>query len=147
MIKAQPKNNPLLFVGAILVVIIMALVAFSHFINLLIPYSPHGMRFVSLAVFRFLEGIQVLNLLISTVNAVLLVYLLYTYVSVYQEIRSKFSLGLIALASALLAHTISANPIVSLIFGFKGSGLGPFEVIPSIFTLAAALVLIHLSRQ
>lgn len=148
MIKSKTKKqNPLLYVAGILVVIILALVAFSSFINALIPFTPMGMRLVPLAVFRLLETVQFLALIISTINAILLTYLLYTYVSVYQEIRSQFSLGLIALASALLAHTISSNPIVAYIFGFHGSGLGPFEVIPSIFTLAAAIVLIHLSRQ
>ena len=145
----RKKNQPPAwgFVLLILVAIILSMLLLKEALNALIPTLPFGLHIIPRELIEFLETIQWVNLFLTTLNGIILTYLLYTYVKIYQEIRSQFSLGLIALASALLAHTISANPIVAILFGFHSTGLGPFAVIPSIFTLFAALVLLHLSRQ
>lgn len=136
-----------MYVAGIVVVLIAAMILFSIILNFFVPTLQFGSRIDLRMALEFLETVEFLKLVLTSVNTILLVYLLYNYVSVYLEIRSDFSLGLIVIASALLAHTISASPIVAEVFGFRGTGLGPFAVIPSIFTLIASLVLIHLSQQ
>jgi hypothetical protein len=96
---------------------------------------------------EFRETLELVNLLLTTLNILLLLYLLYNYAQIYRQIGSTFSMGLLIMVSALLAHAIGASPIVTRLFGFRGMGLGPFTIIPSVFTLIAALVLIYLSRQ
>ncbi len=95
----------------------------------------------------FVQELLILKTIISSVNVILLSFLIYTYLSLYKEIKSKFSLGLIAMAIALFAQSITTNPLFVMFFNFKGTGLGPFTIIPSFFTLIAAILLIYLSRK
>lgn len=148
--KSSEQTNrihALAYVLIILVGIIAAMAFIKEIINWILPSVPFGRHFVSVAVLELLETIQWLNLILTSLNAILLTYLLYTYISIYQSIRSPFTLGLIALATALLAHTLSTNPVVAYFFGFISSGNNPFGLIPAIFTSMAAIVLVHLSRQ
>lgn len=148
----MPKSNPhtttspWTYVGLIFFAIILATMLFNSLVMWIVSLGSIG-PYVPRIIIQFVETVQLLNLIITTINAVLLVYLLHTYVSVYLHIRSQFSLGLIALASALLAHTLTTNPLVGFLFDFHSTGGGPFVVIPSIFTLIASLVLVHLSQQ
>ncbi len=83
---------------------------------------------------------------LSTLNIILLGYLLAKYLEVYFEAKSEFTLGLIALVAAMIAHSITSNPLFYFNLGF-GAMSGPFAFIPSIFTLAASLILIYLVKQ
>jgi hypothetical protein len=82
---------------------------------------------------------------ISTINIVLLVILLLTYVSIYRKTRSQFTIGLLIFGSAFLIKDVTANPLVMGIFRFAPSGLGPFVFLPSLFELVALSVLLYLS--
>jgi len=143
------KDNPraVFYVTGIVAILVLAIVFSTLFVDTLTPTVKfkHGRGIIEALEFR--ENFQFMNLLLTTMNGILLIYLLYNYVSIYLRLHSNFSLGLIIIASALLAHSISANPLIAQLFGFRGSGLGPFTIIPSFFTLIAALVLIYLSRQ
>ncbi len=144
------------YVAGIFVFILFATVALGVFFQSFLPervrpdivVGPHGMMTLDFrAALEFRENLGLANLFLTTFNIVLLVYLLLTYVQIWLPLRSTFSAGLLVMVSALLAHAIAASPIVHQLFGFRGSGLGPFTLLPSIFTLVAALVLVYLSRQ
>lgn len=144
----KPKQlTPLAYVGILLIGILASMLFIREFINWILPAVPFGRHFVPVAVLELLETIQWLNLLLTSINAILLTYILYTYLTIYSSIRSQFTLGLIALATALLAHTLSTNPVIAYFFGFVSSGNNPFGLVPAVFTSMAALVLVHLSRQ
>lgn len=84
---------------------------------------------------------------ISTVNSVLLLWLMFIYVGIYRETESEFTLGLIIFCLALLLYAITSNPWVHRLLGYMGFGLGPFAMLPDLFTLVASVVLLYLSRK
>lgn len=151
------KWPPGLAVAGIFVFVLFAVVTLTVFVQtalpernfqpsvVVIPGEPMRMDFRSALEFR--ETLELVKLLLTTLNIVLLAYLLANYTQIYLASRSNFSMGLLVMVSALLAHAISQSPVVSQLFGFRGSGLGPFAIVPSIFTLIAALVLVYLSKQ
>ena len=85
--------------------------------------------------------------MVSTINVTLLLYLLVTYINIYTKIKSDFSIGLIIFSTILLFYALASNPIIHWIFGFKASGLGPFAILPDVFTSAALAVLLYLTLR
>lgn len=143
--KTELKTNPFVSTLTILFGIIAVILVLTLLVDSLFP-SP-GTRMGLRMNFQVFAGLLLLNVFITTINSILLAFLLYTYVSVYRQVKSTFSLGLIVTAGALFAHSLTSNPLLQVFFGFRGSGLGPFTIIPSLFTLVAAGVLIYLSRK
>ena len=85
--------------------------------------------------------------ILSTVNTILLTILLVIYIGIYRKTESKFSLGLVIFTIALLLYALTSNPIIHGFAGFRGSGLGPFTMLPDLFTCIASAILLYLSRQ
>ncbi|MEM4257291.1 MAG: hypothetical protein QXZ13_01755 [Candidatus Diapherotrites archaeon] len=142
------SESALAYVIAVVFFLIFLVVFLSFLFDLVFP-GPKMMRFHFARNFDLglLESFSIISVFLNTINSFLLIYLLYNYITIYLNLKSKFALGLIVIASALFAQSVSANPLVAQFFGFRGFGLGPFALIPSIFTLVASLVLIYLSRQ
>jgi hypothetical protein len=84
---------------------------------------------------------------LSSVNTILLLLILAIYVGIYRKTRSEFSLGLIIFSVALLLYAITSNPLLHRIAGFRLAGLGPFTMLPDLFTCIASAILLYLSRQ
>ena len=84
---------------------------------------------------------------ISSVNAVMLLSLLAIYVELYGKVKSEFTLGLIIYNLALLLYALTSNPLLHQGFGFVGFGLGPFAMLPDLFTLIASGTLLYLSQK
>jgi hypothetical protein len=82
---------------------------------------------------------------VSTINVTLLVFLLLTYVDMYRRTRSEFTVGLIVFSAVFLLNALFSNPLVIWVFGFRSFGLGPFALLPDLFTSAALAVLLYLS--
>lgn len=83
---------------------------------------------------------------LSSVNAFLLGSLTVIYMRVYQETGLEFSFGLVVFSVALLMYALVSNPLLVSFAGFRGSGLGPFAMLPDLFTCIASLVLLYISR-
>ena len=84
---------------------------------------------------------------LSTINATLLVFLLITYVDIYKKLKSEFTIGLIIFSMVLLLYALVSNPLMQSIFGFRGIGLGPFAMLPDLFTCLALTVLWYLTMK
>jgi len=110
---------------------------FSFFQGPLPPYYLPG----DLVFFYSAESI------VSSVNIVLLIFLLGTYISIYRKTRSEFTIGLIVFSSVFLLYALSSNPFLTAAFGFRQFGLGPFALLPDLFTFGALLVLLWLSLR
>jgi hypothetical protein len=61
--------------------------------------------------------------------------------------RSEFTIGLILFSLILLFYAISSNPIMQSLFGFRAFGLGPFAMIPDLFTSIALTILLYLTMK
>ncbi|WP_248896361.1 hypothetical protein [Haloplanus halobius] len=93
--------------------------------------------------FVFLVRVQVF---VTTFNLVLLMALLWTYVSLYRDLPNRYTRSLILLSLALLLYALTANPVIHLAFGFPPSGGSPFIVIPHAFVGVAIIVLFYQSQ-
>jgi hypothetical protein len=85
--------------------------------------------------------------ILTSINATLLVLLLATYVDMYKKIQSEFTIGLIVFSLILLLYAISANPLLQWLFGYRAFGLGPFAMLPDMFTTLALAVLLYLTMK
>jgi len=92
-----------------------------------------------------IELFYVAKTVISTINAIILVFLVIVYVDIYRKTRSEFTVGLIIFSAALLLYALTSNPIVIRTFGFRLFGLGPFALLPDMFTFVALIILLYLS--
>jgi hypothetical protein len=94
-----------------------------------------------------LELFYKVKTMLSTINATLLALLLVTYVDMYRKLKSEFTLGLILFSLILLLYAVSSNPLLQQFFGFWGIGLGPFAMLPDLFTTFALVVLLYLTMK
>lgn len=133
-------KNPMTITLTVIAFVIIATILMVSMINYY--YTPGQRKSMMIN-----EELNFFKTIISTINSFLLIYLIYNYATIYSELKSNFSLGLIAMASALFAQSLTANPLLTQIFGFRGAGLGPFTIIPSIFTLIATIILIYLLKE
>ena len=92
-----------------------------------------------------IELFYTVKTVVSTINVTLSVFLLVTYVSIYGKTRSEFTIGLIIFSMVFLMNALVSNPFVMWAFGFRAFGLGPFAMLPDLFTLVALSVLLYLS--
>jgi hypothetical protein len=110
------------------------------------PSSPFGPprpeeRIPSLDIELFYS----IEAIVSTINVMLAIFLLATYVSIYEKTKSEFTIGLALFSGIFLLNAIASNPFVILAFGFRPIGLGPFAMLSDLFTLVALAVLLYLS--
>ncbi|MGA8903460.1 MAG: hypothetical protein WB661_00450 [Candidatus Bathyarchaeia archaeon] len=89
----------------------------------------------------------ILNTVFSTVNAALLVFLLALYAEIYVKRKVEFTLWLVIFCSVLLLDALTSNPILQWAFGFRPSGLGPFAMLPDVFTSIALAILLYLTLK
>jgi len=93
-----------------------------------------------------IETIVRIKLFVATLNTVVLLALLWNYVTVYRDIPNQFTLSLLLFSVALLLYAISSNPLLPLVLGFRhGTALGPFVFLPDIFASIAIIVLLYQS--
>jgi len=86
-----------------------------------------------------------LETVVSVVNVTLSIILLLMYVSIYRKTHSEFTIGLIIFSAVLLLHAFVSIPLLHRAFGFYEVGLGPFAVLPDLFTCVALAVLLYLT--
>jgi hypothetical protein len=107
-------------------------------------FNPEQLRELSNFMALYFKG----RAIISSINTILLLYLLIQYIGIYRSTKSNFTLGLILFSFSLLLFSISSNPGITWLTGFqRGNVLQSMNFIPDIFTTIASILLIYLSRQ
>jgi hypothetical protein len=145
MSNQMNKNarNWSILVILIVVAILAALWATTTIWFPLYPFEPHERP--PLEIFGDIELFYTIKTVVSTINVTLLIFLLLTYINIYRKTRSEFTVGLIIFSGVFLLNALASNPFVIWVFGFRPFGLGPFAMLPDLFTLAALGVLLYLS--
>ncbi len=92
-----------------------------------------------------IELFYTVKTVVSTINATLLIFLLITYIDMYVKTKSEFTIGLTIFSMVLLLYALVSNPFVQWAFGFRGVGLGPFAMLPDLFTCVALAILLYLT--
>ena len=88
-----------------------------------------------------------LKTVLSSINATILVFLIATYIDMYKKLNSEFTIGLILFSLTLLFYALTSNPLLQWIFGYQAFGLGPFAMLPDMFTTLALTVLMYLTMK
>jgi len=107
-----------------------------------LPWRPR-LPWRELPIREDIEFYYTVKTVISTVNVTLLIFLLATYIDIYRKTQSEFTIGLIVFSLVLLFYALASNPVVHWIFGFSALGLGPFAMLPDLFTCVALAVLLY----
>jgi hypothetical protein len=138
----KSRTWPLLILLSILVVVAILAVtwATSTFWYPRHPWQPRPYEIPG-----DIEFFYIAKTVISTINVTMLIFLLISYIDIYRKTRSEFTIGLIIFSATLLLYALVSNPMVISIFGFRIFGLGPFALLPDLFTFAALIVLVYLS--
>lgn len=127
-----------------LLVVALGAFLFTTNVNLLFQRPFEGPR-PPISIPGDIELYYMIQTVLSTINLALLIILLITYIDMYTRIKSEFTIGLIIFSSVLLLNSLTSNPLLHLGFGFREFGLGPFAVLPELFTLSALIVLLYLT--
>jgi hypothetical protein len=136
-------RNWLILVTIIVVALLAALWATTTVWFPRFPWSPRERP--PLDILGDIELFYTVKTVLSTVNVTLLVFLLLTYFSIYRKTRSEFTIGLMIFSAVFLLNVVASNPLVERAFGFLPFGLGPFAMLPDVFTSMALAVLLYLS--
>jgi hypothetical protein len=127
-------------------IVVTILAAFWATSRFGVPPPPFQRRFPPQ--YQIPEDIELyytVGTIVSTINVTLLILLLVIYVDIYRRTRSEFTTGLIIMSMAFLLTALASNPFVRQVFGFRPYGLGPFAMLPDLFTTVALAVLLYLS--
>lgn len=109
------------------------------------PFEPRLRPPLDGQIRQDLELFYIIKTVVSSVNVTLLVFLLVTYIGIYRKTQSEFTVGLIMFSIVLLLYALASNPIVQVAFGYRAFGLGPFAMLPDVFSLVALSVLLYLT--
>jgi hypothetical protein len=105
------------------------------------PLPPSGYNRYDLQLFYTVETV------VSAVNVTLSTILLFMYVSIYKKTRSEFTIGLMIFSAVFILHSVVSFPLLHQAFGFYPLGLGPFAMLPDLFTCVALVVLLYLTFE
>lgn len=93
-----------------------------------------------------IETVIQVKLFVTTLNAIVLLAILWNYLRVYRDLPNRFTLSLLLFTVALLLYAVSSNPLLPIILGFRhGTTLGPFMFLPDLFASIASIVLLYQS--
>jgi len=133
----------LLVLTLVVVAILAALWATSTFWFPRFPWEPRERPPYNIP--GDIEFFYITKTVVSTINATLLIFLWLIYIDIYRKTRSEFTIGLIIFSMVFLLNALASNPLVIWAFGFRPFGLGPFALLPDLFTFASLVVLLYLS--
>ena len=137
-------NEDRTWIGIILAALVIGVIAF--YASQYSIHEPVGEGMWRNRLIGDLEIYYSLKAVLASVNAFLLVSISVIYFKVYNETGLEFSLGLVIFSLALLFYALSSNPLLVRYAGFMGSGLGPFAMLPDLFTCIASITLLYLTR-
>jgi hypothetical protein len=144
------RTKPLL-TGLIIVIVVLVIVAATLWADYTFqfessPFRPRAFPAPPEEYIPYdLEFFYTVETVASTVNVTLSFFLLLMYVNIYRKTRSEFTIGLIIFSAVLLLHAFVLIPLVHRAFGFYEFGLGPFAMLPDLFTSLALGVLLYLT--
>lgn len=95
------------------------------------------------------DVILLTRLVISSINLLILLVLIYIFIHKYRELPSTFTLGFLLFALALFFRTLFAAPIIKVfVFGISSSSIvDPYRLIADIFELVSLLIFIYITTR
>ena len=93
------------------------------------------------------EEAKQLKTVISFINLGLLIPLFIIYLGIYRDLKSSFTLGLLAVIFALGMYAVTSNPLLIGLLGGRTGDIGLFQIIPDLCTTAALTILVRISLE
>ena len=145
--KLCMNKNTLAYVILITLIVAATLAALWATSTFWLPPSPWRQREFPRLIHipGDIEVFYTVKTVFSTINVVLSVFLSFIYVNIYRKTRSEFTIGLIIFSIVFLLNALVSNPFMIWAFGFQPFGLGPFALLPDLFTFGALAILLYLS--
>lgn len=88
---------------------------------------------------------------LSLVGMALTLFLLYTYMKSYLELRSNFTLGLILFITAIMLFVMTSSRVLLSLLGLGVPAVGlcgqTIDIVPSLFAVGALAILAYLSSK
>ena len=85
---------------------------------------------------------------VTMMNMMISVILIGLYIDLYRKIKSRFTLALVMVMVAFFLYSFTANPFIPALFDYRFiGGIGPFMIIPHLFTSLALLMLLFMSLE
>jgi len=82
----------------------------------------------------------------SSLMLLLSIYLVYTYLKDYLELKSHFTLGVLSAVIAFMLFAITANPLLHFFLGVYGR-FGVMQIIPYVFATISLAILAWVSSK
>ncbi|MEW5997093.1 MAG: hypothetical protein AB1657_05915 [Candidatus Micrarchaeota archaeon] len=140
MEKEEGRNNSNVKAAIATVLIAFFSVAIFIFADMLMPFR--GLEDKK----EFMQSGFFLVTAMSSIMLVLAVYLVYTYVKDYVELKSGFTLGVLSAVVAFMLFAITSNPLLQHFLGVYGKG-GLFQMIPLFFAMVSLAILAWVSSK
>jgi tellurite resistance protein TehA-like permease len=88
-----------------------------------------------------------LKTVISFINLALIVPLFVVYAGLYRQLRSSFTLGLMAVIFALGMYAVTSNPLIVSLLGGRTGDIGFFQIVPDLCATIALVILVRISLE
>jgi len=143
-----PKKSRSFLIPAIMIVIAIVIIAVITGLWATRSFGVQGPRPAPPRFIRYdFQFFYTLETIISVVNTTLSIILLLMYINIYRKTQSQFTIGLIIFSVVLLLQAFVSLPLLHRAFGFYEFGLGPFVLLPDLFTCVALAVLLYLTFE
>lgn len=88
-----------------------------------------------------------LKTVVSFINIALIIPLFVIYTGIYRDLRSSFTLGLMAVIFALGMYAVTSNPQIVSLLGGRLDIPGIYQVIPDLCATVALVILVKISLE
>lgn len=95
----------------------------------------------------FVETVILVKIFLTSFSMIALTGLVVNYFRIYTEMPTSTSKTLLIFSAALLFYSVSANPLVQVLFGFQVITVGPFTYLPDLFATAASIAILYESYR
>ncbi len=149
--NADLKGKAILYTAGLIVLAFAVILVSSYFIpNVMMVRARPPPIEVEPSPEGIFHGVQeigfALQIFLSVINILLILYLLYVHLKDYLALRSNFTLGLVAFLFSFLLYALSSFPIIHIAFERFGMA-GIFSFIPMLFSAIGLLVFAKLSNE
>jgi len=97
--------------------------------------------------FELMQNWFMISSALASAVLALSLYLIYTYLKDYIELKSKFTLGILLAVFSFMLFAITSNPVLHRFLGLDRGGMGPFSLMPLLFAAISLAILAWISSK
>lgn len=144
--KEENEKNRSLIVKSITYTLFLLFAALAIImISSLLVSRPFGFTVREFGRTTQIDNTFILGVVLSSINVLLVLYLIYIYVKDYLQLKTDFTLGLLAFLFSFLLYSLSTLPLHG--FGID-EGMESFaSFLPLMFSALGLLIFVKISRE